>query len=232
MNSFTFNGKSSAEFGLLVDNITVYGAPQRIVEKVSIPYRNGDLLLDSGAYANYIITYDVSLITNTQANMRAIVDWLLNTTGYKRLTDTYNIGEYRMGAYYNQIDWTMQALNRYGQASISFDCKPQRYLTSGETVQTFTADGTINNPTNYYSKPLITVTGNGSFNIEGQNISVSDNDYNITIDSERMQCYYGSTNMNDHVTFVSGDYPVLIDGDSEITLTGVTLDIIPRWWQL
>ena len=57
---FTFNGVSSATFGLLVSNITNFGAPARVVEKVQVPYRNGDLLLDTGTYNNYIVTYRVA----------------------------------------------------------------------------------------------------------------------------------------------------------------------------
>ena len=102
MNSFTYNGKSSALFGLLVNNVTNFGSPSRVVEKIQVPYRNGDLLIDTGAYNNYIVTYEVALITNTIANTRAIASWLLSPQGYCTLTDTYNANEFRMAAYYDE----------------------------------------------------------------------------------------------------------------------------------
>ena len=229
-NYFEFNGRKSSEYGLIVNGVNIFGAPNRIVDKVSIPYRNGDLLIDTGVYSNIIVTYTISLLDPSRA--RDIADWLLNTNGYCRLYDTYNPTEYRLGACYSDINYQMTMLYRYGQASISFDCKPQRYLLTGETPIEFTADGEITNPTNFYAKPLITVIGNGSFNIEGYDVTGENNDYSITIDSDTMQCYYGLDNMSQNVT-MERDFPILIDGTSEVTLDGVTkVTITPRWWRL
>ena len=229
-NYFEFNGHKSSEYGLIVNGVNIFGSPNRIVDKVSIPYRNGDLLLDTGVYSNISVTYTISLLDPTK--VRSIAQWLLNTKGYCRLEDTYNPTEYRMGAYYNDLNYQMTMLYRYGQATVSFDCKPQRYLKSGEVGVQFTADGVINNPTNYYAKPLIHVVGNGSFTIEGYEVTVENNTYSIDIDCDTMQCYYTTQNMSQNVSMESG-FPILIDGTSEVVLNGVTsLTITPRWWQL
>lgn len=231
MKTFTFNGVSSGSFGLFVNNINNYGSPTRNVEKISVPYRNGDLAIDLGTYENYVITYEVSLYQNTVDNIKLIADWLLNTKGYKRLSDEWNVGEYREAMYYNQIDWLMSSLSRYGKASISFDCKPQRFLTSGETATTFSANGTITNPTNFFAKPLIEITGNGNFTINGYTVTVSNNSSTLIIDCETMQCYSGNTNMNNYVTL--DEFPQLKGGSNTITKGSVTsIKITPRWWRL
>lgn len=233
MNSFTFNGKSSADFGLLVSNVSNYGAPSRVVEKIQVPYRNGDLLIDSGAYNNYIVSYQVSIITNTVANMRAIAEWLLAPKGYALLTDTYNSGEFRQAAYYDQLDYTMAHLNRYGRATISFDCKPQRYLDSGTSATTITnGSHTFSNPTGFDSKPLLVIAGNGTATVNGVLITVADNSGDtITIDCETMQCYRGTTNMNSSV--IMDDFPVLSPGNNTVTLgTATSIKVTPRWWRL
>lgn len=233
LSHFTFNGKSSGDFGLLVSNVSAFGAPARVVEKVQIPYRNGDLLIDTGAYQNYIVTYEVAIIQNTDINMRNIADWLLNTNGYCELSDDYTPDYYRLGAYYNQIDYTMTMLNRYGSATISFDCKPQRYLNSGKTAQSFTASGTIINPTHFDSKPLIEVTGRGYFTVNGTTIYVGNNPTTTIIDSERMQVYRDGVNASEFVAM--DDYPTLQTGSNTITITSSTItrvDITPRWWRL
>lgn len=233
MNSFTFNGKSSDEFGLLVSNVSNFGAPARVVEKIQIPYRNGDLLIDTGAYNNYIVAYDVALISNTIANTRAIAEWLLSAKGYALLSDTYNSGEFRMAACYDQLDYEMAHLNRYGKATISFDCKPQRYLTSGQTETTLGASTTLTNPTEMDAKPLIMVTDNGTFTINGYSITVADNaGYTTAIDCESMQCYRGTVNMNGSVTLTNG-WPVLSPGNNTCSKgTATTVKVTPRWWRL
>lgn len=231
LKQFTFNGTSSSDFGLVVSNVAVYGSPARVVEKIQIPYRNGDLLIDSGAYNNYIVTYDVAIITNVQQNMRDIADWLLNTSGYCELSDDYNPDTFWMASYYNQLEYTMTALNRYGSATIAFDCKPQRYLKTGQSATAFTANGTISNPTNMASRPIIKVTGNGTSVVNGTSITTSGNSgVTIVIDCERMQCYTGSTNKSDKVTM--DDYPTLAPGSNSITVGHSKVEITPRWWQL
>lgn len=233
MNSFTYNGKSSALFGLLVNNVTNFGSPSRVVEKIQVPYRNGDLLIDTGAYNNYIVTYDVALITNTIANTRAIASWLLSPQGYCELTDTYNANEFRMAAYYDELSFEMEHLNRYGRCTISFDCKPQRYLNSGTTATTITnGSQTFNNPTNFEARPLLVIAGNGTATVNGTSITVADNAGDtITIDCETMQCYRGTTNMNGSVTMA--DFPVLSPGNNTVTLgTATSIKVTPRWWQL
>lgn len=231
LKQFTFNGTSSSDFGLVVSNVAVYGSPARVVEKIQIPYRNGDLLIDSGAYNNYIVTYDVAIITNVQQNMRDIADWLLNTSGYCELSDDYNPDTFWMASYYNQLEYTMTALNRYGSATIAFDCKPQRYLKTGQSATAFTANGTISNPTNMASRPIIKVTGNGTSVVNGTSITTSGNSgVTIVIDCERMQCYTGSTNKSDKVTM--DDYPTLAPGSNSITVGHSKVEITPRWWKL
>lgn len=231
MKGFTFNGTSSASFGLFVNNISNYGSPARVVDKISIPYRNGDLAIDTGTFENYIVTYDVQLLQNTATNIRAIAEWLLSAEGYQTLTDDWNTGEFRQALYYNQIDWTVTSFTRYGKASISFDCKPQRFLTSGQTATTFTANGTLTNPTQMLAKPLIVVTGNGNFSVNGYAVTVSNNSSTITIDCENMECYTGNTNMNNYVTL--SDFPVLKPGSNTINKGSVSQIVItPRWWRL
>ena len=232
--SFTFNGTSSASLGLLVNNVSNFGAPSRVVEKIQVPYRNGDLLIDTGAYNNYIVTYHVSLINSAVADTRAIAAWLLKPQGYCALTDTYNTGETRYAAYFNQIDYTMAHLNRYGEATISFDCKPQRFLDSGSNTTTVSSIAMVlSNPTGFISKPLIQVFGNGTFTVGSFSVTVADNaGDSLYIDCESMQCYRGTTNMNSSVELPNG-FPTLNASMTTVDKgTTTKLVITPRWWRL
>ena len=231
LNHFTYNGRSTGEFGLLVSGANIYGSPSRVVEKVQIPYRNGDLLIDTGVYNNYILTYEVSIIDNTKATAQAISEWLLSSKGYNRLEDTYVPDQFRMASYYNQLDYTLTSLNRFGRATISFDCKPQKYLKTGETTTTLTTSGTITNPTQNASKPLIRVYGTGTLTVNDLEITINSVDEYVDIDSERMQVFKGSVNKGSTVSMT--DFPELVGGENTLTLSGLTRVIItPRWWRL
>ena len=80
-------------------------------------------------------------------------------------------------------------ITRAGEFALKFDCKPQRYLVSGENPIVLTSGALITNPTLFYSKPLIKVVGNGTVKIEPYEFIVSGNDGEIWIDSEIMESY-------------------------------------------
>ena len=48
MKSFTFNGQSSPDFGLIISGKDIYSAPAPDVSFVSVPGRDGDVLIDQG----------------------------------------------------------------------------------------------------------------------------------------------------------------------------------------
>lgn len=231
INHFTFNGKSTAEFGLLVTGSKIFGAPSRKVEKFNVAGRNGDILVDQGVYENYIAQYDLAVIKNFKVNARDIVNWLLSSSGYQRLEDTYDTDCYRMASCYTSIEYITTALNREGTCTVEFDCKPQRFLLTGETSQTFNSSGTITNPSQMASKPLIRVTGTGSFTIGTYEVTVNAVDGYVDIDCETQQCYKGTTNCNNDVTV--DEFPQIEAGANTVTLDGVTsVEITPRWWVL
>lgn len=231
LNHFTFNGKSTAELGLLVSGVNIYGSPSRIVEKVNIPYRSGDLIIDTGAYTNYLVSYEVSIIDDTKATAEEISNWLLSSRGYQQLTDTYNPEIFRMAAYYNQLDYTLSAFYRFGKAVITFDCKPQKYLLTGISTTQLTANGTITNPTQMPSKPLLRIYGTGTLTVVTTPIVVNSVDSYVDVDCDTMQVYKGTENKGNTVTIT--DFPQLVSGSNSISLSGITKVIItPRWWKL
>ena len=230
-NHFTFNGQSTADYGLLVTGRTVFGSPNRKVEKYSVPGRNGDIIVELGGFDNYIVAYDVAVIDSFATNARSIVNWLLSSNGYMRLEDTYDTSCYRLGAMYTGIEYLTTALNREGQATIQFDCKPQRFLLTGESVTTLNSSGTITNPSVMASKPLLRVYGTGKVGINGNEITIKAVDSYVDIDCETLQAYKGSTNCNNDIEV--DVFPTLITGSNTITLTDVTkVEITPRWWEL
>lgn len=225
LNHFTFNGKSTANYGLLVSAVNPYDAPSRKVEKVEIPYRNGDLLIDTGTYNNVLVSYDVSIMDNTKAKADAVRNWLLSSTGYHELSDTINADTYRVGCYYTDIEYALTSLYRYGTCRITFDCLPQRYLLDNDAINL--SAGTQTLTAEYFNEPIITVPTAGNITVNGLEIAV--NSAPVVINTQTKQCYYGDTNMNSEVEL--DDFPVFNIGSNTI-VADMALTIVPNWWKL
>ena len=233
-----WDGISSDSLNCIVERYPVYTIPKRKQSAISVPGRNGDLLLQQQAYSNYIQEYDVYLSGPRNKSKlpevaRAVAAWL-NVGGYRKLVDDYTPGSFRMAFFQGPADFE-NIFNLYGRATLEFNCKPQRFLDDGETPETITASGgSITNPTAYNAKPLITVYGSGAATLQvGEYVcTLAAIDGNITLDSDTENAYKGTTNLNSKVTIP--DFPELTPGDNEITWTGgiTSVQITPRWWTL
>lgn len=173
---FTFDNFNSKNYGVYITGEAAYNAPLRDVEMISIPGRNGAFALDHGRFDNIEVTYHASMVADNETDfVNAISNFrnaICSKVGYCKLTDDYNAGEYRMAVYKSGLDVTPKML-RTGEFDIVFDCKPQRWLTSGETISTIANNGTISNPTLFGAKPLLYVKGYGDIVMNGYTISVA-----------------------------------------------------------
>lgn len=231
---FTFDNESSEDFGLYTAGSGAYNSPERISEVISVPGRNGDIIIDGGKFSNVDVVFTVVAKDNFKQQALDTKAWLLSKFGYKRLEDSFNPDYYRRGKFTGNIEWTIGELLRYGSADLKFNCKPQLYLKAGETPVAFTAAGTITNPTRFDSSPLIRVngTGSGTVTIGNQIITLTGISEYIDIDSVLMDCYKGTLNQNNLVSL--SEFPKLKPGPTGISFTGdiTSVEITGRWWTL
>ena len=174
--SFTFDGTNSRAYGVYITGRGVFNAPERNVEMVEIPGRNGAYALDKGNFNNIEVTYPAGIFADTEADFAQAVsdlrNFLCSKSGYCRLEDDYNSGEYRMAIYKSGLEVDHDMLTA-GEFNIVFECKPQRWLTSGETAVSVASGGKVTNPTLFEAKPLLEVVGYGDIDLGGQEIKVS-----------------------------------------------------------
>jgi len=229
-----FNGKELGDFGVEVKGDYTYNSPERDVETVSVPGRDGDLIIDNGRYKNITIKYPAFILRKFRepSYFDGLRAFLMATTGYQRIEDSFHPEEYRIGRLSSTISPDVYEKGKTGEFNIEFDCKPQRFLKRGERVKTFTADGVIINDTLFSSKPLLRVYGTGTFYIGNYGVTISSADVYTDIDSDIMDCYKGATNCNANVSM--NNFPLLAPGNNGITLgAGITqIDITPRFYTL
>lgn len=173
--ALSFDNVSSRSYGVYITGEAVYNAPEREVEMISIPGRNGQFALDKGRFENIEVTYPAGIFAQSETDFaNAISDFrnfLCSREGYVRLTDEYNPNEYRMAIYKSGLE-VEPAMLKAGEFEITFDCKPQRFLTSGETASTVSRGGTLTNPTLFASHPMIMTKGYGNITLNGYEVSI------------------------------------------------------------
>ena len=228
-NWLTFDGVSSKDFGVYINGNQTYNAPARSREVVNVPGRNGALMLDNGRFDNVDVTYHAFIYRDFSVNVEGLRNLLLSRTAYKRLEDTYHPEEYRLGIYKGNFSADVVEWLEAGEFDLVFDCKPQRFLVSGEETVEFTSSGSILNETEQIAKPLLRVYGTGSFTVGSGTMTISSANVYTDIDCDLMDAYKGTTNCNGNV---SGTFSTLTPGENTVTLnTGITkIEIIPRWW--
>lgn len=230
MNTFTYNGTSSSTYGIFIEHRPVLTFPKRVIESISVPGRSGNLLFDTGAYENVTLTYQVAYRGSVRPTGVDIATWLYQND-YLTLTDTYDPSYFRKAVYVSPLNVT-DIINVAGRAAITFDCKPQRYLLSGQTAITPTSGDDIEN---LYqpSLPIISLTGNGTLTVGTKTVTISGNSGTLILDSERQTAEEGGNNANSLITLSDG-FPVLENGDTTVSWTGsiANVEIIPNWWTL
>lgn len=231
-NYFTLDGVDSRDFGVYISGQGTFSAPARSYELLPVPGRNGDLVGTEKRFENGELTYPAFIYANFKQNIADFRAFLNSLFGYHRLVDSYHPNEYRMVFFQGEFDPDVTAKNDAASFDITFNCKPQRFLLSGEQATTLTADGTITNPTRFNSQPLLRVYGAGDLGINGDTITISQADVYTDIDCEMMDAYKGTENRNQYITLTNYNFPVLVPGENGIALgTGITrVEITPRWW--
>lgn len=236
MHLMTFDGKSNRDFIVTVSGEDTWRKPAPIMERVSVPGRNGDLVIFTGAYENVSISYHCGITRDFNINYSAFVNYLLSKQGYRKLEDSYHPDLYRMAILENVGDPALKKLYRAGEFDITFLCKPQMFLKSGDNKRTFTSNGTIFNPTLYASKPLLRVYGTGQFSIGNDTVTITSANSYTDLDCETENAYKdnSSNNCNGNVRLSGDSFPTIPAGSNGVTLgSGITrIEIIPRWWQL
>ena len=174
---FTFDGEYSKDYGVYITGAGVFNAPERDVEMFAIPGRNGAFALDRGRFNNILVTYEAGVFADTAADFSEAVsdlrNFLTSRVGYCRLEDDYNSGEYREAVYKSGLEVDPAAVDTAGTFNIVFECKPQRWLKSGETELSVTSGSDVNNPTLYNASPLLEVWGSGTVSFGGQSVTVN-----------------------------------------------------------
>lgn len=210
INSIVFGGVNSADYGIYISGEGVFNAPKRDVDMISIPGRDGAFALDKGRFENIEVSYpafnfepgDYDTFAERLSDFRNAI---CSKRGYQRLTDSFHPDEYRMATYIEGLDIKPIKYNTAAEFTITFNCMPQRWLTSGESKITVADGDTITNPTLFESHPLLEVEGYGHISIDGNTILLDDGDYGETVTTPYVSSQASGAITFDDVHLNTGD---------------------------
>ena len=233
MHKFWFAGHCCREYGIYVSGENTFNGPARGYELVSIPGRSGDLIRDNKRYKNITVSYPAFIHRDFLRNTDAARAWLLGSPmQYHKLEDDYHPDEYRMAIFTGPLDFDTRFLNRSGETTLNFNCKPHRYIKAGTWVQALENGQILLNNWDE-SLPLIQITGNGSgmLTVGGVTVTIDSMDSGLTLDAETQNAYNGLENKNGTIRIAGGEFPILPAGETRITWSGgvTAVEITPRW---
>lgn len=193
LNKVIFDDIDSSNYGVYIAGDGAYNAPARRGEMVTVPGRNGSLFFEEDDFENIEVTYPAFMAGTDEASFRDTLrnyrSALSSKKTYCRIEDTYHPDEFRLGVFHSGFETEPKHYTTAGDFNLVFDCKPQRFLLSGETGVTFLSNGSITNPTPFTARPLIKVTGNGTASIGDYQFTVAGSDQTFWLDSELMEAY-------------------------------------------
>lgn len=128
-----FDGVDLADFGVTLSGTGTYNSPEVDAEYVAIPGKSGDVIVDNHRYKNISVTYPINIETKLPKKAAALSAFLMSRKGYCRLEDSYHPDEYRIAQFAGPIDIDVFGqFNKWGTTSLTFICKPQRFLKAGD----------------------------------------------------------------------------------------------------
>lgn len=239
---FILGRGDSEDYGIIMTKAPPIVFAEREIENVSVAGRSGDLTVGKGRYRNVSVPYECAILPGRYEALRdaaiAANALLRSTADYKRLENSFSYGTYRMARVSNQI--TVESLmEQAGTFTVTFDCKPQRFLVSGEHPITFPAAGTLRNPTMEIAKPVITVYGSsaGTLWIGDYAVEIKAITDQLILDCDSQNAYRKigeGAPENKNGSIYAPNFPELLPGNSLIRWDGgiSKVEIIPRWWTL
>lgn len=259
---FTFDGVKSCDYGVWISGEATFNVPERDVEVVEIPGRNGTLTLDNGRWKNVKVTYPCYMSGDFLSGFDAFKNAIMPKYGYLKLSDTYHPTGYRKARIYGGMQPEPGPYNKSAKFDITFDCWPQFYLDQfGDlwppVVVISSSPYTISDiPAVSKSDPLVSVfisqamgsSGykSGTVTVGDQTITFTNIWYNsstwdntyFSIDSEKktiMASISGvKTDISQYCTLTTGKWFTIEPPSTTVSYTGnvTRLQIAPRWWRL
>lgn len=153
---FKFNNNRSDEKGIVLKEIPMRYYPEKRINRIQIPNRDGYLYEEEEAYDTVILPLELTIKNRDEIN--SVFSWL-NGEGELSFSD------YPDRFYKARIINTptfQKLLSTFGTCQIQFECMP---FSNKPNEQTITTDSELTIETLVPTRPILELTGTGNFDI-------------------------------------------------------------------
>jgi len=240
---FEFKGKRSDEMHLTIENNVGFASPERDLEFITIPGRDGDLIIDNKRYAPVNRTIPCVLRFTKGKNVEEVAskigNWLNVDHKYHDFFWSEDPDFVYKAMYYQSFN-LQRVIRDYGRLVLNFKMHPIKYLKSGLVERSVANGENIYNPLALPSKPIIRIVGHGNMKlkINDQEVVLSRVEEGVMIDSENQTVTSLDGRWNRSRDLVTYPFPVLEVGANVITFEADTssriesVRMIPRFGEL
>lgn len=224
MEYFIFKGIDSSPL-LIINKLPPIIIPDRNVEKIEVPGRNGFLTEDDGTYQGIIKPVECTIRDLSQIDF--ICSWL---TGSGDVIFSNQPDRLFKATIINKIEFSKVA-HTFHKFLIQFDCQPHPLMLDNALIA-LTAPTTLFNPGTAYSEPIIKIYGTGdiTLTINSNNIYLYNVADYVTIDGVLGDVLKDTGLKNNDASF-DWDKFLLQIGENTISWTGTVtkIEITPNW---
>lgn len=229
-----------SDYGAYYDGSKAFVKPQKDVEFVSVPGRNGDLAFSNNRYMNVEIHFNCFIKSDFIGKYADLINDFSEVDNYDILSCDSDPGVDRLAYFVAATEPQTGQFNDLAQFDLVFNCKPQKYIDHAFVERSLpSSTTTIDNPGKQVAYPLFYLTGgNGTLYWKDSSgttiteVTVTGAPSNVFLDTEIQDAYYSSNNMNSYVTLSNG-YPTISRNGNKVSWTGFSsVSITPRTWRL
>lgn len=210
--------------------------PVRKITTTPIPGSNREVIEMEDAWEPYTQTYSLFVGDGSEDSIQEQLNEVakvLYKNGWQVLLDDYEPDYFRYAYFQGPFD-VENRKTCLGKFDISFRCRAERYLLSGNVAVNVATNSKLTNPTRFDAKPLIHIegSGNGTLTINGTTITITGLVDYLNIDCDTMNVYRLSTENRN--SLMTGNFPVLSEGENTVAFTGgiTSVTITPRYWTI
>ena len=227
MTWFSFLGKKSSDFGIVVEKYSDFYIPIKSFEKINIA-GSDKVEYRAGSYDPVTLSFECYIKDKSPSKIREVSKWL--NSGLEGKLIRGDDSEFFYNAKVVNAIPVSKVARKFSKFIIQFECEPFAYAVKDEVITVIEKSITLENKGAVISKPAYKVYGEEvTISVNGKSFTVySINDY-VVIDTDLMECYKDNNSMN---TNSRGNYVDLWlqVGTNNIQVSGATrLEITPNW---
>ena len=225
-----FQGKNSADLGLLVQYPLNLVHPAADLDPTHIKGRSGDFIQDNNSYQNVTETFTCIATKPTEMSQfdyeRMIIDWLappLTDRKYQWLQFDYDQAYAFSAVQKDPISFQWDESDTSSAiVTIPFYCEPVQYRANGIKYISLPDSGNVVNEENQIAIPNwhFIVTGNFTLNVNGKPYEFDNMEGEFWLSGDTGDTYDKENKLfNDQTKFPNLSVPVLPPGENTISIT-------------